>query len=94
MVQLAGQTECVDHRRGHEDGHPGDLVARERHHSDRVRPQFRTPPPRAVWRAGAWTHLELRVEGTSALLFVSGASQPALIVHDLKLGEPSGPIAL
>jgi hypothetical protein len=48
----------------------------------------------ADMEAGAWTHLELRVEGTHARLFVNGASQPALIVNDLKLGDPRGPIAL
>jgi hypothetical protein len=44
--------------------------------------------------AGAWTHLELRVEGTHAQLFINGASQPALIVNDLKLGDPRGAVAL
>ena len=44
--------------------------------------------------AGAWTHLEVRVNGTRAQLFVNGASQPALIVNDLKLGDVHGPIAL
>jgi len=48
----------------------------------------------ADMEAGAWTHLELRVEGTHAQLFVNGASQPALIVNDLKLGDPLGAIAL
>lgn len=48
----------------------------------------------ADMEAGAWTHLELRVEGTHARLFVNGATQPALIVNDLKLGDPQGPIAL
>ena len=43
---------------------------------------------------GVWTHLEVRVAGTQARLFVNGASQPALIVNDLKLGEASGAIAL
>ena len=48
----------------------------------------------ADMETGAWTHLELRVAGTHAELFVNGASQPALIVNDLKLGDPGGPIAL
>jgi hypothetical protein len=48
----------------------------------------------ADMEAGAWTHLEVRVEGTHAQLFVNGAGQPALIVNDLKLGGPRGPIAL
>jgi hypothetical protein len=48
----------------------------------------------ADMETGAWTHLELRVDGTRAQLFVNGASQPALIVNDLKLGDPQGPLAL
>ena len=48
----------------------------------------------ADMEAGAWTHLEVRVQGTHALLFVNGASQPALIVNDLKLGDTRGAIAL
>jgi len=48
----------------------------------------------ADMEAGAWTHLELRVDGTHARLYINGASQPALIVNDLKLGDASGPIAL
>ena len=43
---------------------------------------------------GAWTHLEVRVSGTQARLFVNGAGQPALIVNDLKLGATGGAIAL
>jgi len=48
----------------------------------------------ADMEAGAWTHLEVHVDGTHAQLFVNGARQPALIVNDLKLGGAHGPIAL
>ena len=43
---------------------------------------------------GAWTHLEVEVMGSKARLYVNRASQPALIVNDLKLGETRGAIAL
>lgn len=43
---------------------------------------------------GEWTHLKLEVSGTRARLFVNGASQPTLIVNDLKGGDGSGAIAL
>ena len=43
---------------------------------------------------GEWTHLKLEVSGTKARLYVNGASQPALIVNDLKGGDGSGAIAL
>jgi hypothetical protein len=34
------------------------------------------------------------VEGTKAQLFVNDATQPCLIVNDLKLGDGSGQVAL
>ena len=43
---------------------------------------------------GEWTHLKLEVSGTRARLYVNGASQPTLIVDDLKGGDASGAIAL
>jgi hypothetical protein len=43
---------------------------------------------------GVWTHLKVEVAGTKARLYVNRASQPALIVNDLKLGETHGAIAL
>jgi hypothetical protein len=43
---------------------------------------------------GAWTHLKIEVKGTRARLFVNGASQPALIVNDLKRGVTSGQVGL
>jgi hypothetical protein len=43
---------------------------------------------------GEWTHLRIAVEGTNASLFVGEATQPCLIVHDLKLGDTEGAVAL
>jgi hypothetical protein len=43
---------------------------------------------------GAWTHIKIEVAGKTARMFVNGASQPALVVHDLKLGVGRGAIAL
>lgn len=43
---------------------------------------------------GAWTRLRIEVAGAKARLYVNGATQPCLIVNDLKLGEARGKIAL
>ncbi len=43
---------------------------------------------------GVWTRYRITIEGTKARLYVHGASQPCLIVNDLKLGDSSGPVAL
>ena len=43
---------------------------------------------------GQWTTMRIVVAGTKAQLFVNGATQPTLVVNDLKLGESSGPIGL
>jgi hypothetical protein len=43
---------------------------------------------------GVWTKIRIEVSGTKARLFVNGASQPCLIVNDLKHGESRGQIAL
>jgi hypothetical protein len=48
----------------------------------------------ADMETGAWTHLKVEVAGTKARLYVNHASQPALIVNDLKLGDTHGAIAL
>lgn len=42
----------------------------------------------------AWTKVTIVVSGTKAKLFVNGATQPCLIVNDLKLGESHGRVAL
>ncbi len=43
---------------------------------------------------GEWTKVKIEVRGAKARLFVHGASQPVLIVNDLKLGESKGAIGL
>jgi hypothetical protein len=43
---------------------------------------------------GDWTHMKIVVSGTKAQLYVNGASQPCLLVNDLKLGDSHGLIAL
>ena len=43
---------------------------------------------------GVWTHLKVEVAGTKARFYVNRATQPALIVNDLKLGDAHGAIAL
>ena len=43
---------------------------------------------------GAWTALKIVVAGRRGELYVNGASQPCLIVTDLKLGDTHGGVAL
>ena len=43
---------------------------------------------------GAWTKIKIVVSGTKAQFYVNGATQPCLIVNDLKQGESQGKIAL
>lgn len=43
---------------------------------------------------GEWTHLKIEVDGVKMRLYVNGASQPTLLVNDLKLGDGSGAVAL
>jgi hypothetical protein len=42
----------------------------------------------------AWTRIKIVVSAAQARLYVNGASQPALVVNDLKLAERRGKIAL
>jgi hypothetical protein len=44
--------------------------------------------------AGAWTHVRIEVEGTTARLYVNRAPVPALVVTDLRHGRSRGGIAL
>ena len=44
--------------------------------------------------AGEWTHLRIVVHQTTASLYVGDSTQPCLIVHDLKLGDTQGSVAL
>ncbi len=41
-----------------------------------------------------WTHLKIEVKDDKARLYVNGASQPCLIVQDIKFGKSTGAIAL
>lgn len=43
---------------------------------------------------GEWTHLRIVVHQTQASLYVGDSAQPCLIVHDLKLGDTQGSVAL
>lgn len=43
---------------------------------------------------GVWTRYRIVVESTKARLYVNGASQPCLVVNDLKLNDSSGGVAL
>ena len=43
---------------------------------------------------GAWTHLKIEVADTKARLYVNRATEPVLIVNDLKKGAVGGSIAL
>ena len=43
---------------------------------------------------GEWTRIRIEIKGTNAKLFVNGATQPALVVSDLKLGAGTGAVAL
>jgi hypothetical protein len=44
--------------------------------------------------SGAWTPIRIVVSGTKARLFVHGASQPTLVVNDLKMGNAQGGLGL
>ena len=43
---------------------------------------------------GSWTRVKITVSGTAARLYIHDATQPCLIVNDLKLGHARGQIAL
>ena len=43
---------------------------------------------------GAWTRYRIVIDGTKARLFVHGATQPCLIVNDMKFGDSEGAVAL
>lgn len=48
----------------------------------------------ADMQPATWTRLKVVVKGQTAQLYIDGASQPCLIVNDLKLGTGGGGIAL
>jgi hypothetical protein len=43
---------------------------------------------------GEWTKLRIEVSGTRMRFYVNGASQPTLLVDDLKMGDTEGALAL
>jgi hypothetical protein len=43
---------------------------------------------------GEWIHMKIVVHGTEAALYLANAIQPCLLIHDLKLGDLQGAIAL
>lgn len=43
---------------------------------------------------GEWTKIKVEVSGDKARLYVHGASQPVLVVNDLKLSDSKGAVAL
>jgi hypothetical protein len=43
---------------------------------------------------GEWIHMKIAVQGTTAVLYLSNAAQPCLLIHDLKLGDTQGAMAL
>jgi CubicO group peptidase (beta-lactamase class C family) len=45
-------------------------------------------------QTGVWTKMRIVVKGRRAELYVQGADQPCLVVHDLKFGESRGSLAL
>jgi len=48
----------------------------------------------ADMQPGEWMHLRIVVDGINAKLYVGNAFQPCLLVHDLKMGEKEGAVAL
>jgi hypothetical protein len=48
----------------------------------------------ADMETGKWTHMRIVVHGTDASLYVNHATNPCLVVHDLKLGDVEGAVAL
>jgi len=43
---------------------------------------------------GDWTKIRIEVNGLKMRLYVNGASQPTLVVNDMKLGDTQGGVAL
>jgi hypothetical protein len=43
---------------------------------------------------GEWIHLRIVVHGPDASLYLGNATQPCLVVHDMKLGDTEGGVAL
>jgi hypothetical protein len=43
---------------------------------------------------GEWTRIRIVVKGKDASLYIGDSAQPCLVVHDLKLGDVAGGVAL
>jgi hypothetical protein len=43
---------------------------------------------------GDWTHMKIVAGGTNAALYLGAATQPSLLIYDLKLGDSQGAAAL
>lgn len=48
----------------------------------------------AVFPENQWFHLKVEVNGSQARVFVDAADEPALVIHDLKLGSGKGKIGI
>jgi hypothetical protein len=48
----------------------------------------------ADMQPGEWIHLKIVIKGTELAAYVGTATQPTLLVHDLKLGDVTGGVAL
>ncbi len=87
-----------------DNGRAGDQVRRNHSTQYSAHPDFPWPRMRKEWpekyesyvdlEYGAWTHIRIVVLGTTARLFVHEASQPSLVVNDLKLGAGEGGVGL
>lgn len=78
-------------RRNHStqySSHPGFDFARSRQEAPEKYESYVDLEP------GVWTKYKIEVEGRKARLYVHGASEPCLIVNDLKLEPRSGGVAL
>ena len=43
---------------------------------------------------GEWTRMRIVVKGKDAALYIGKAEQPCLVVHDMKLGDVAGGVAI
>ena len=87
-----------------DNGRAADQIRRNHSTQYASHPDFPWPRMRKEWpekyesyvdlEYGAWTHMRIVVAGTTARLYVHEATQPALVVNDLKLGEGEGGVAL
>jgi hypothetical protein len=87
-----------------DNGRATDQVRRNHSTQYSSHPDFPWPRMRKEWPEkyesyvdldyGAWTHMRIDIAGPTVRLFVNRATQPALVVNDLKLPVRAGGIAL